>query len=140
MNDLDPNDPIRASASRGLRHVFLRNLILDAHIGIYSHEHRGTQRVRVNVDLAVSDEGATDPARAVGADSIHRVVDYERVANAVRALIAAGHVKLVETLAEQVAQVCLSDPRVLTARVRVEKLDILPEAESVGVEVERHRA
>ena len=67
------------------------------------------------------------------------MVDYERVANAVRDLIAAGHVKLVETLAEQVAQVCLADPRVQTARVRVEKLDILPEAESVGVEVERGR-
>ncbi len=130
----------RASAAAGLRHVFLRNLILDAHIGIYAHEHRGTQRVRVNIDLAVTDEGATDPAHAVGADTIHRVVDYERVANNVRALIAAGHVKLVETLAEQVARSCLDDPRVMSARVRVEKLDILADAESVGVEVERHRA
>lgn len=139
MSPADHPHP-RASAALGIRHVFLRNLILDAHIGIYAHEHRGTQRVRVNVDLAVTDEGALDPTLAIGADSIHRVVSYERVADNVRALIAAGHVKLVETLAEQVAQSCLEDPRVISARVRVEKLDILTDAESVGVEVERHRA
>jgi len=34
---------------------------------------------------------------------------------------------------------CLSDPRVLSARIRVEKLDVFPEAESVGVEIERFR-
>jgi dihydroneopterin aldolase len=127
-----------ANARNGLRHVFLRNLMLQANIGIYAHEHTGPQRVRVNVDLAVVDEGASQPGAPVGRDELSRVVNYELVANAVREIIANGHVKLVETLAERVAEACLSDPRIRTVRVRVEKLDILPDAESVGVEVERH--
>jgi dihydroneopterin aldolase len=68
------------------------------------------------------------------------VVDYEGVANAVRALVAAGHVMLVETLAERIAEACLADPRVHLARVRVEKLDVFADAASAGVEIERRRS
>jgi dihydroneopterin aldolase len=128
-----------ASAARGTRHVFLRDLILPANIGIYAHEHRGPQRVRVNIDLAVTDEGAAaGPTEAgIGRDELARVVDYERLANNVRSIIAAGHVKLVETLAERIAKSCLTDKRVQSVIIRVEKLDIFPDAESAGVEIER---
>ena len=44
---------------------------------------------------------------------------------------------LVETLAERLAGICLQDPRVRSARVRVEKLDVFADAVSVGVEIER---
>lgn len=128
-----------ADATRGLRHVFVRDLCLMARIGIYAHEHAAPQKILVNVDLAVTDTGALAGADPVGPDRLSRVVDYEQLANKVRALIADGHVKLVETLAERIAQACLADPRVDIARVRVEKLDILPDAGSVGVEVERRR-
>jgi dihydroneopterin aldolase len=94
--------------------------------------------VRVNVDLAVIEEPAHDPARSVGIrDELARVVDYEKVANDVRAIVAARHVRLVETLAERIAQSCLADPRVRLARIRVEKLDVFPDAASAGVEIER---
>ena len=78
--------------------------------------------------------------RSVGRDDLRRVVDYEAIANAVRAIVAAGHVMLVETLAERIAESCLADPRVHLARVQVEKLDALADAVSVGVEIERRRA
>jgi dihydroneopterin aldolase len=42
-------------------------------------------------------------------------------------------------MAESIAGLCLADPRVRAARVRVEKLDVFPEAASVGVEIERVR-
>ena len=133
--------PRIADAARGLRHVFLRDLLLPASIGVHPHEHVATQRVRINVDLGVEDDGARALSRpSVGHDALHRVVDYEGVANAVRAIVAAGHVMLVETLAERIAESCLSDPRVHFARVRVEKLDVFADAASVGVEIERRRA
>jgi dihydroneopterin aldolase len=123
-----------ASAANRTRHVFLRDMLLQASIGWYAHEHGTTQRVRVNVDLAV-EEGPAD----VGADTLDRVVSYEVVANTVRNIVAAGHVKLVETLAERIAEACLVDARVSLARVRVEKLDVFPDAASAGVTVERAR-
>ncbi len=130
-----------ASAAQGLRHVFLRDMVLPVSIGIHPHEHAAPQRVRVNVDLAVEDDGARGRSRSgVGRDELSRVVDYEKIAAAVRSIVSAGHVKLVETLAERIAEACLRDPRVHAARIRAEKLDIFADATSAGIEIERRRS
>lgn len=132
------DQPRFANATRATRHMFIRDIVLPAAIGVHPHEHAGPQRIRVNVDLAVEDDGAGRLSRAaVGQDELARVVDYETILNKVRSTIATGHVQLVETLAERLAQACLTDPRVLTARIRVEKLDLFADAASAGVEVER---
>jgi len=121
-------------AGRGTRHVFVRDMVLPASIGIYPHEHAAKQRVRVNVDLGV----AEDIAQA-GIDQLSRVVSYEKIADRVRAIVGAGHIRLVETLAERIADACLTDDRVRLVRIRVEKLDVFPDAASAGVEIERAR-
>jgi len=139
-----------ADAARRIRHVFLRDMLLHASIGWYPHEHRAPQRIRVNVDLAVDEdapnEGASADADAeadtkagIGIDELSRVVSYEVIAQDVRRIAAAGHIKLVETLAERIAHACLADPRVRLARVQVEKLDVFPDAAAAGVTVERAR-
>jgi dihydroneopterin aldolase len=117
-------------AGEGMRHVFVRDMVLQAAIGVYAHEHGQTQRVRVNVDLAVQETG-------VGLDELDQVVSYEDVVKRVRAIVGAGHTKLVETLAERIAAACLEDGRVQRAVVRVEKLDVFADTGSVGVEIER---
>ncbi len=121
-----------ADARNALRHVFVHDLVLTASIGVHSHEKTGRQRIRINLDLSVREGDAT----AIE-DSLANVVCYERVVSAIRRLIESGHVNLVETLAERIAALCLEDKRVRMARVRVEKLDIFPDATSVGVEIER---
>ena len=123
--------PRIASAERSIRHVFIRDLILSCSIGIHRQEKTAAQRVRINLDLAV-DEGG-QPIN----DDINNVICYEQLAEGVGELVGRGHVNLVETLAENIAAMCLEDLRVRSARVRVEKLDILEGAESVGVEIER---
>jgi dihydroneopterin aldolase len=129
-----------ADSARFLRHVFIRDLVLQAWIGVYAAEHDVEQRIRINLDMAVDDEGASRMSRqAVGRDDLARVVDYEVVANQTRAIVAAGHVQLVETLAERIAEAILADHRVRIVRVRVEKLDIFADAASAGVEIERRQ-
>jgi dihydroneopterin aldolase len=131
MTNVPNVQPLRiADAARGIRHVFIRNLELLAHIGVYGHEQGKLQPVRINVDLAVED------VIEVG-DRLEKVVDYATIEQKIRALVAAGHINLAETLAERIAQACFDDNRVRTARVRVEKLHALPGAESAGVEIER---
>ena len=133
------NHPSLTSTALALRRMFVRDLVLNAQIGVYAHEQGCTQRVRVNLDLAIEDQQAANLSRpAVGADDLQRVVDYDSIINAVRDIIATGHVQLVETLAERVAEACLHDLRVRSAKVMIEKLDVLPDAASVGVEIERH--
>lgn len=121
-----------ADAAKAMRHVFIRNLEVLAQIGIHGHERGKPQPVRINVDLAVEDAAAIE-------DRLDSVVDYEAITGKIRGLVAAGHINLAETLAERIAQTCFADPRVKTARVRVEKLHALPGAESAGVEIERER-
>ncbi len=120
-------------ARPGQRRVFLRDMVLAARIGVFAHEQRGTQRICVNIDLAVEEDFSG------GGDDLKCVVDYNQVAIAVREIVAAGHVRLVETLAERIAEACLRDTRVLRSRVRVEKLDIYADAEGAGVEIVRER-
>ena len=129
--------PLASSADK-LRHVFLRDLVLPARIGVYPHERTQAQRVQVNIDLAVAEDQTPPPADPMTvAQELARVVDYEQIANRVRAIVGERHVRLVETLAERLAVSCLLDPRVRIARVRVEKLDVFADAASAGVEIER---
>lgn len=131
-NLLTPSADIRPIA-RGVRRLFVRDLVLRARIGVYAHEKAEAQRVRINLDLEVDEDGPPS------ADRIDRVVSYEPLVLAAREIVAAGHIELLETLAERLAAECLADPRVRLARVRVEKLDVFPDAGSVGVEIERLR-
>jgi dihydroneopterin aldolase len=121
----------KAEAASRTRQVFVRDLILNCLIGVHRHEQDGKQRVRVNLDLTVEDHaGGLD-------DKLANVVSYEEIVLSLRALADGGHISLVETLAERIADLCLADRRVQLARVRVEKLDVFADAASVGVEIER---
>jgi dihydroneopterin aldolase len=122
-----------ASGKGRLRHVFVKDLKIDARLGIHDEERLRSQRIIVNIDLSVKE--GSDPI----SDDIRNVVSYEIVVKKVERIVAEGHVNLVETLAELIARECLKDKRVMGARVRIEKPDIIANARSVGVEIERLR-
>ena len=122
-----------ASGAARLRHVFVKDLEIDALLGIYPEEKARPQRIIVNIDLSVKE--GSDPT----SDDIKNVVSYEIVVKKVERIVAQGHVNLVETLAELIALACLKDARVMAARVRIEKPDVIKNARSVGVEIERAR-
>jgi dihydroneopterin aldolase len=111
--------------------VFVHDLVLDVEIGVYTQEKGVTQRVRFSVDVDVK------PAPLAVDDNIERVLDYDLMIGAIKSIIAGGHIHLVETLAEEVAAICLAHPRAARVRVKIEKLDKEPGA--VGVEIVRVR-
>ncbi len=117
----------------GVYRVYVRDFILPANIGVHDSERNGPQRVRINVDLQVV-EGA-----APLDDDIARVYSYEKIVEGIRDIIASGHINLVETLAERIALLCFEDARVIRARVAVDKLDVEPDADALGIEIERTR-
>ncbi|MFC7735016.1 dihydroneopterin aldolase [Roseomonas sp. GCM10028921] len=123
-------------AGRGLRRIFVRDLTVQARLGVYPREEAAPQRVVIGIELLVEDDAAPS---GVGADRLDRVVDYAVVADRARAVATGGHTRLAETLAERIALACLEDPRVRASRVTVEKPDILPGVGAVGVSVERVR-
>ena len=93
---VEPLQQIPASpAERTTRRVFINDLILDCLIGVHRHERDGSQRIRINLDLTVFE--TPDPID----DKLANVLCYEDLIVKVRNLAAAGHVNLVETLAER---------------------------------------
>jgi len=121
-----------ADATRSVRHIFVRDYVTDAEIGVWEHEKDTHQKVRISVDLSVQEDTAHH-------DQLGNVVCYNDIVINIQKIIAAGHINLVETLAEKIAAMGLLDPRVIGARVKVEKLEAVDGAASVGVEIERHK-
>lgn len=123
--------PAFADGTRSVRHVFVRDYVTVAQIGVWDHEKERTQKVRINVDLSVCENSDYHQ------DQLNNVLCYFEIVKGIEKIITSGHINLVETLAENIADFSLGDKRVLAARVRVEKLEAVEKAVSVGVEVER---
>jgi dihydroneopterin aldolase len=110
--------------------MFLSDLELIASVGVHAHEKIRPQRIRVSVELRVRQ-------RPAAPDSLESVLSYADVVDAIRRIVAEGHVHLIETLAERIAAASLADDRVASVMVRVEKPDVFPDAATVGIEIER---
>lgn len=111
--------------------IFVHDYVLEVEIGVHHNEKGVTQRVRFSVDIDVT------PNPSALNDDIERTLDYDYVINGIKAIISRGHINLVETLAEEVAQHCLAHPRAARVTVNIEKLDKDPGA--VGVKVVRSK-
>lgn len=122
---------IAAAPAASVYRLFVRDLELRARIGIYDHEKAADQRLLLSFDV----EAVSSPVPST--DRIADVVSYETLVETARAEVAAGHVNLVETLAERIAGRILADRRVRRVAVRVEKPDALPDCASVGIQLER---
>ena len=111
--------------------MFVRDLVLPVRIGAYARERAAPQRVRFAVEARV-----LRPARP--SEDMRDVLSYDVITDAISMLTDAGHIALVETLAERLAASLLVHPRVTKVAVRVEKLEL--GAGIAGVAIERTRA
>jgi dihydroneopterin aldolase len=118
-------------AALPLDRIFVRELVLPVAIGVYDEEQGVTQKVSFSVEAEIA------PDVRATADDIAQVPSYDDIVKGIRAIVAAGHINLSETLAERVAAMCLKEPRIERVRVRIEKLERGPAA--VGVEIVRQR-
>jgi FolB domain-containing protein len=110
--------------------IFVRDFDLPVSVGAYLHERAKPQNVRFNIEARIcrADHVAED---------MRDVFSYDLITDSVRMVAAQEHIALMETLAERIAALILTYPRVASIAVRVEKLDIGPGA--VGVEITRER-
>lgn len=113
--------------------VFFEELRVRCILGVNEEERRNMQDVLVDVELT------TDVRAAAKSDDLTDAVDYRGLKKRILAFAESSSFRLVETLAERIAQMCLEDPRVEAARVKVEKPGALRFARTVGVEVVRRR-
>ncbi len=121
--------PVERFSSQ-LDRVFIRDLVLDARIGIHDSEQKGAQRVRVSVEAGIP------PAER--GEKIANTLCYDYIIDGIRDIVRDGHIKLAETLAERIAAHVLAHPLACEVLVRVEKLDRVPQA-ALGVEIFRRK-
>src|SRR5215510_3518766 len=113
--------------------VIIRDLRVEALIGIHKRERHIQQTVSIDLDIGL-------PGSAVFAsDKVADTVDYEQAANAIRALAASQHFRLVETLADRIAALLIKDFGAPWVKVTAAEIGILPNAKFVGVTIERGR-
>ena len=111
--------------------IIINNLRAHGIIGIYPHERQTPQDILINIIVY------TDTSRAAQTDDIGDCVDYDALAKKVKSYAESVARLTVEALANDIAQLCLDEHGVERVKVRVEKPDAVPDAASVGVEIER---
>ncbi|MHB1869994.1 MAG: dihydroneopterin aldolase [Steroidobacteraceae bacterium] len=114
--------------------IFLRGLTAECIIGFIDWERRVKQTVVVDLELPV------DCARAAATDEVTDTVDYKRVAKRVLAYIEASEFKLVETLAQRLAELLLAEFALEWVRLSLSKPGAIRSSRDVGVTIERRRA
>jgi|EndMetStandDraft_9_1072997.scaffolds.fasta_scaffold10107_2 dihydroneopterin aldolase len=113
--------------------IGVRGLIRDVEIGVFEEEKGRTQRVRFTVEVSIF------PAPRSGTDDIGDTVSYDYIVQAITKVTSEGHIQLLETLAERIADECLADRRAAKVHILVEKLDRLEGSASLCVEIERQQ-
>ena len=114
--------------------IFIRELRLDAWVGLHKHEKIAPQTIELDIEIGV-------PGDAVFASGkVADTIDYGVVIEHVRTLVAKEHVGLVENLADRIARMIIADFRAPRVRVCIAKLGAVRNAKHVGVCVERTKA
>ena len=114
--------------------ILVNKLVIDALIGIHEYEKNKKQKISISLKLK-----ANENFRNIN-DNIKNVVSYENIVNDIKNFINKGHVGLLETLAEEIFVICFKDKRILEAKIKIEKLEVFSETESVGIEIQRKKS
>ena len=115
------------------RKVIIKNLVLNISIGIHNFEKRKKQRVRFNIEVI------TDPNVKPNNKDLSTILNYEEIVNKIKLLVKKQHHELIEDLAENIFKIIFNNKLVKKTNIIIEKLDILKNSESVGIEFSKLR-
>lgn len=113
--------------------IFIRDLLVRCILGVEDAERREKQEVVVQVELW------TDLRKAGRTDALADSIDYSVLKRRILQATENTQYRLIEALAQQIADECLKDQRIECVKVTVEKRGVLRFARSVGVEILRRR-
>jgi dihydroneopterin aldolase len=122
-----------AIAPTSMDQLYLRDVRLEAKVGIYRRERATTQPIALDLDIALPDE------RVFASGRVADTIDYAVLVGRIRAELAERRFGLVEELAAFVAQLVLDEFHAPWVRVSVAKLGILKDVRLVGITIERGR-
>jgi len=115
------------------RKVIIKNLILNIFIGIHNFEKKKKQRVRFNIEVV------TNPNIKPNNKDLTTILNYEDLINKIKLLVKKQHHELIEDLAENIFKIIFQNKLVKKTSIKIEKLDIIKNSESVGIEFSKSK-
>ena len=113
--------------------IFIKALKIDTIIGVYDWEKKIKQTISLDLEMSA------DIKRAVQTDAIEMTLDYKAVTKRLIAFVRASEFRLVETLAENIAQIVITEFNVSWIRLTLNKGDAITGADGVGIIIEREK-
>ena len=114
--------------------ILINELILDLKLGYYDFEKEKTQKVKFSLEIDYEDKKPTNDK------DIKSIVNYGQVVKLVRKLVKNKHYNFLETLAEDTCDVLFKDKRIGKIMLIIEKLEILKDCTSVGIQITKKRS
>ena len=114
--------------------ILIKELILDLKLGYYDFEKEKSQKVKFNLEVDYEDKKPTRD------DDIKSIVNYGKLVKLIKKLTKNKHYNFLETLAEDVFDVLFKDRRIGKIMLQIEKLEILKDCTSVGIQVTKKRS
>ena len=128
-----PTDLNKKIKSENTYKILINQLILDAFIGIHDFEKKKKQKISISLSLDVDDNISGIEHK------IENFVSYEHIVADIKSILKRGHIDLLETLGEKIVELCFKDERVMTIKLKLEKLEVFKETSSVGIEIFRKK-
>jgi dihydroneopterin aldolase len=114
--------------------ILIKELTLNLKLGYYDFEKKKSQKVKFNLEIDYEDKKPTSDK------DIKSIVNYGKVVKLITKLVSKKHYNFLETLAEDVFDVLFKDKRIGKIMLQIEKLEILKECTSVGIQITKKRS
>ena len=114
--------------------VLIKDLLLDLKLGYYDFEKEKPQKVKFSLEIDYVDKKPSNDK------DLKSIVNYSRIVKLIKKLVKNKHYNFLETLAEDVFDVLFKDKRIDKISLQIEKLEIMKDCSSVGIQISKKRS
>ena len=114
--------------------VLIKDLVLDLKLGYFDFEKNKTQKVKFSLEIDYKDKKPSNDK------DIKSIVNYDKIVKLIKKLVKNKHYNFLETLAEDVFDELFKDKRIDKISLQIEKLEIMKDCSSVGIQISKKRS
>ena len=113
--------------------ILIKELLLDLKLGYYDFEKKNSQKIKFSLEIDYQDKKPSNDK------DLKSIVNYGTIVKLIKKLVKKKHYNFLETLAESVFDELFKDARIAKIMLKIEKLEILKECSSVGIQISKIR-
>ena len=129
---------VKIDKNKGLfnyeKKILINELILNLKLGYYDFEKIKTQKVKFSLEIDYEDKKPSNDK------DLKSIVNYAKIVKLIKKLVKNKHYNFLETLAEDVFDELFKDKRIDKISLRIEKLEIMKDCSSVGIQISKKRS